>query len=96
MKTLNKTLSLVATITLANAERPKANYTPVVEISDIHPYARIDAYRAYRAERRAEFRAQTVKAKEKAVAKQLSEDKAAPVTAESLFAAKMAERHAAK
>ena len=96
MKTLITTLSLVATITLANAERPKAKYTPVVEISEIHPYAKIDAYRAYRAERRAELRAQTVKAKEKAVAKQLAENKAAPVTAETLFAAKMAERHGTK
>jgi hypothetical protein len=91
------TLSLVAaTITLANAERPKAKYTPVVEISAIHPYAKIDAYRAYRAERRAQFRAQTVKAKEKAVEKRLEENKPAPITAESLFAAKMAERHGTK
>ena len=93
MKTLITTLSLVATITLANAERPKANYTPVVEISELHPYARIDAYRAYRAERRAGIRAQTVKAKEKAEAKRQEENKPAPITAESLFAAKMAERH---
>jgi hypothetical protein len=89
-------LSLVATIALASAERPKANYTPVVDIKDIHPYARLDAYRAYRAERNAAFRAQTVKAKEKAVAKRLEENKPAPITAESLFAAKMAERHGTK
>ena len=90
------TLSLVATITLANAERPKANYTPVVEISRIHPYAKIDAYRAYLAERRAAFRAQTVEAKEKAEAKRQEENKPAPMTPESLFAAKMAERHGTK
>ena len=95
-KPLITTLSLVATITLGSAERPKANYTPVVEISDIHPYARVDAYRAYRAERNAAFRAQTVKAKEKAVAKRLEENKPASITAESLFAAKMAERHGNK
>jgi hypothetical protein len=96
MKTLITTLSLVATITLANAERPKTNYTPVVDISDIHPYAKVDAYRAYRAERNAAFHAQTVKAKEKAEAKRQEENKPAPITAESLFAAKMAERHGTK
>src|SRR5262245_34430141 len=96
LKPLITTLSLVATITLASAERPKANYTPVVEISEIHPYARVDAYRAYRAERRAAFRAQTAKGKEKAVVKRLEENKPASTTAESLFAAKMAERHGTK
>ena len=35
MKTLITTLSLVATITLANAERTEANLQPVVEVSDI-------------------------------------------------------------
>jgi hypothetical protein len=94
MKTLITTLSLVATITLANAERPKANYTPVVEISQVHPYAKIDAYRAYRAERRAGIADQIAKAKAKA--KRQEENKPAPITAESLFAAKMAERHGTK
>ena len=89
MKTLITTLSLVAISTLASAERPKANYTPVVEIGYIHPYARIDAYRAYQAERNAAVRAQT----EKAVANRQQENKP---TAESLFAAKMAERHGTK
>ena len=96
MKTLITTLSLVATITLANADRPKVNYQPVVDITTIHPYAKLDAWRAYRAERRAAFRTQTVKAKEKAVAKRQEENKPAPITAESLFAAKMAERHGTK
>jgi hypothetical protein len=102
MKTLITTLSLVATITLANAEpqiyqhRKKTNFQSVVDVSDIHPYARIDAYRAYLAERRTEYRLQVARAKEKAVAKQLAENKPAPITAESLFAAKMAERHGTK
>jgi hypothetical protein len=47
-------------------------------------------------ERRAAIRAQTVKAKEKAEAKRQEENKPAPITAESLFAAKMAERHGTK
>ena len=47
-------------------------------------------------ERRAAIRAQTVKAKEKAEAKRQESNKPAPITAESLFAAKMAERHGTK
>ena len=70
MKTLITTRSPVATITLANADRPKVNYQPVVDINNYPPLRpQLDAWRAYRAERRAAFRTQTVKAKEKAVAK---------------------------
>ena len=101
MKALITTLSLVATITLANAERPKANYTPVVEIGQLHPYARIDAYRAYVAERRAAVRNKSAERKEKSVAankpiptySHTYKLPAKTTTAESLFAAKMAERH---
>ena len=95
------TLSLVATITLANAERPKANYTPVVEISRIHPYAKMDAYRAYLAERRVLVSNKAAERKEKSVAankpiptySHTYKLPAKTTTAESLFAAKMAERH---
>ena len=95
MKTLITTLALVATVTFADA-RPKTNYTPVVEISGLHPYARLDAYRQYRIDQRAESRAKAAKAKEKAIAKQLAGTEKPIVTAESLFAAKMAERHGTK
>ena len=104
MKTLITTLSLVATITLANAERPKANYTPVVDIKDIHPYAVVDAWRAYRVERNAAVRDKAAERKEKSVAankpiptySHTYKLPAKTTTAESLFAAKMAERHGTK
>jgi hypothetical protein len=94
MKTLITTLSLVATITLANAERPKANYTPVVEIGTINPYAKLDAWRSYQKDRNAASHVRRVETKTDA--KQQEENKPAPITAESLFAAKMAERHGTK
>ena len=95
MKILITTLSLVATITLANAERPKANYTPVVEITDIHPYeTRCLRSLPRRAPRR--IPRQTAAKLKKAEAKRQEENKPAPITAESLFAAKMAERHGTK
>jgi hypothetical protein len=94
MKTLITTLSLVATITLANAERLKANYTPVVEIGAVNPWAKLDAWRSYQKNRNAASHARS--AETKAEAKQQEENKPAPITAQSLFAAKMAERHGTK
>ncbi len=103
MKTLITTLALVATITFADA-RPKANYTPVVEISGLHPYASFDAYRQYRVDQRAELRNKAAERKEKSVAankpiptySHTYKLSAKTTTAESLFAAKMAERHGTK
>jgi hypothetical protein len=89
MKNLITIVSLAATIALANAEFPKASYQPVVDISEIHPYAKLDAWRAYQKERRTRFTERTDQAK----ANRVKEAKPAPLTAESLFAAKIAERH---
>ena len=53
----------------------------------IHRYAKLDAWKQYQRERCKQYAERVAKAKEK----QLSQT--APLTAESLFAAKMAKRH---
>jgi hypothetical protein len=94
MKNLITILTLIATVALAKADYPKPRYQPVVDISEIHPYAKLDAWREYRKARHAQFAAGSTKAKAKQATEQAT--KPVPLTAESLFAAKMAERHAAK
>jgi hypothetical protein len=103
MKTLIATLSLVATITLTNADYPKPNYQAVVDISDINPYARLDAWKAYRADRRAQISRRSAETKAKTEVKRQEAKtstssfvKNPKSSAESLFAQKMAERHGTK
>jgi hypothetical protein len=90
------TLILIATVTLFYADPPLPKYERVVDVSNLDPYARFYAYRQYQKDRRAAFRAKYQARVADAKARQeMKQANTKPVTtAESLFAQKIAERHA--